>query len=109
MESPFGQAAPRRPTRTVTNALETVPPHEMSYETIKRLQYGGSRAQEFTDARPHIRVPMWMTWVKTPRAAAASSVDRALDGNKIASRAARRGGTFCLLRRLGAQHARVPP
>src|SRR6476659_6838521 len=41
MESPIGQAATCRPTRTLTNALEDCPPHEMSYETIKRLQYGG--------------------------------------------------------------------
>jgi len=26
----------------------------MSYLTIKRLQYGGSQAQESRDARPHI-------------------------------------------------------
>jgi hypothetical protein len=25
---------------------ETCPPHEMSYLTMKKLQYGGSRAQE---------------------------------------------------------------
>ena len=37
----------RRPTRNArTNALDDCPPHEMSYLTSKRLQYGGSRAQE---------------------------------------------------------------
>ena len=30
MESPFGQAAATPPNRTLTNALEDCPPHEMS-------------------------------------------------------------------------------
>src|SRR5689334_24418104 len=70
MESPVWPGSARRPTRTLTNALEDCPSHEMSYETIKRLQYGGSRAQESAGARPHIRVPMWMKRLKTPPAAA---------------------------------------
>src|SRR5258708_4209923 len=39
----------RRPTRRYAPQpmnSETCPPHEMSYLTIKKLQYGGSRAQE---------------------------------------------------------------
>src|SRR5580704_9735364 len=49
-ESFLANRPPRQAARTarhvlITNALENCP-HEMSYLTIKRLQYGGSRAQE---------------------------------------------------------------
>jgi len=48
------RAAPQH--SRITNALEDRPPHEMSCLTIKRLQYGGSRAQESRKVRPHIPV-----------------------------------------------------
>jgi hypothetical protein len=48
------------PNTHITNAGEDCPPHEMSYLTIKRLQYGGSRAQDSCDARPHIPALVWM-------------------------------------------------
>jgi len=35
---------------------ETCPPHEMSYLTMKKLQYGGSRAQESVLPRPHLPI-----------------------------------------------------
>src|SRR5579871_1365545 len=51
-----GQAAPfADPTPTpVTDVLRTCPPHEISYLTIEKLQYGESRAQESQVERPHV-------------------------------------------------------
>jgi hypothetical protein len=59
------QAARSHPTRTHTNALEELSAHEMSYLTIKRLQYGESRAQDSRNVRPHITARVWMIWVQT--------------------------------------------
>jgi hypothetical protein len=64
-ESPLalGSASPPNPHST-TNALEDCPPHEMSYYTIKRLQYGWSLAQDSRYLRPHIPARVWMNWVQ---------------------------------------------
>src|SRR5262245_33887696 len=46
---------PAGPTRTpATIYSETCPPHEMSYSTIEKLQYGESQAQESQPPRPHV-------------------------------------------------------
>ena len=69
MESPIrpGSAAP--PNTHCHERFEDSPPHEMSYRTIKRVQYGGSRAQSRAECVHIFLSPMWMIRVKTPGAA----------------------------------------
>src|ERR1700730_931992 len=48
-----------RPTGPYSPLLmnsETCPPHEMSYLTMNKLQYGGSPAQESVLPRPHLPI-----------------------------------------------------
>src|SRR4029077_10745511 len=61
---PPSQAALKATQRALThpNALEDCPPHEMSYLTMKMLQYGGSRAQESAPQASTHSCPVWMIW-----------------------------------------------
>src|SRR5262249_4596602 len=43
-----------RRVHLLTIDARTDPPHEMSYPTIEKLQYGQSQAQESLSPRPHL-------------------------------------------------------
>ena len=99
-------AARRLPPPRCT--LVTCPPHDMSYLTIERLQYGESQAQEFGRTGVHMfihcralhpHLSAWMPGRAAParrRPGAPDHVDSRRRRNKIPARAARRGGTFHL-------------
>src|ERR1700678_1540937 len=59
---PSSQAALAAQHARLTNALDKCPPHEMSYLTSSKLQYGGSRAQESRFMLPHVPFIMWTMW-----------------------------------------------